>query len=194
MGKRAKEMRQHILDVASILFYQRGIRAVGVDTVVAEAGIAKMTLYSHFQSKDELIAAYLAQVNNRRMSFLRDEMKEATEKTPLEKILLLFDLYEAKIHSDEFRGCPFINGTAEITDASHPAKESIDAYCRDFRSLLYDLVKEADVKNPEKMTDVLWIIISGCLSNSLMTGDKEQIHHVRSTVQQLLNESIRTSH
>ncbi len=190
MAKRARQTRQHILDVASALFYQRGIRAVGVDTVVSEAGIAKMTLYNHFDSKDALIVAYLDQTSKKNMTDLQSELEKSVGKTPVERILLILDLYEARIHSPEFRGCPFMNGIAEIADKEHPARKIIDAYFQELRSILQELLEEAHMREPKELAYVLCVILSGCLANSVITGDKEQVHHVRSTVQRLLESHL----
>ncbi len=98
-------MKARILETADLLFYQRGIRAVGVDTIAAEIGISKRTLYNHFPSKDELIAAYLAG---------RFTKAPPSDKPPVEQILGTFDRLERGFASKGFRGCPFVNAVAEL--------------------------------------------------------------------------------
>src|SRR4030081_1383418 len=98
-------MKDRILETADRLFYLRGIRAVGVDTIAAEIGISKRTLYNHFPSKDELIAAYLAR---------RFRQVPASEKPPIEQILGTFDSLERHFARADFRGCPFVNAVAEL--------------------------------------------------------------------------------
>src|SRR5215469_14790327 len=103
MSKRSsakKAMRERILETADRLFYVQGIRAVGVDTVAAEIGISKRTLYNYFPSKDELVAAYLS----RRSSPIPEP-----DLPPAEQILGFFDHVERRLASEEFRGCPFVN-------------------------------------------------------------------------------------
>ena len=98
-------MHERILETADRLFYLRGIRAVGVDTIAAEIGISKRTLYNHFPSKNELIAAYL------KRRFLA---APASDKPPAEQILGTFDSLERRFASKDFRGCPFVNAVAEL--------------------------------------------------------------------------------
>src|ERR1700750_1935631 len=90
-------MKERILETADRLFYLRGIRAIGVDTIAAEIGISKRTLYNHFPYKDELIAAYLAR---------RSVPLPASGKPPLEQILGTFDSLERRFAAKDFRGCP----------------------------------------------------------------------------------------
>src|ERR1700677_4378268 len=100
----AKEaMQERILDTAGRLFYGQGIRAIGVDTIAAEIGISKRTLYNHFPSKDALIAAYLER---------RFVPPRASDKPPAEQILATFDALERRFSAKDFRGCPFVNAVA----------------------------------------------------------------------------------
>ena len=116
----AKEaMQQRILDTAGRLFYGQGIRAVGVDTIAAEIGISKRTLYNYFPSKDELILAYLSR------HFLEPRN---SERPLLEQILRQFDWMERWFATDTFRGCPFVNAVAELSDATHPGTKLAVAY------------------------------------------------------------------
>ena len=98
-------MKERILETADRLFYLQGIRAVGVDTIAAEIGISKRTLYNHFPSKDELIAAYLER---------RFTKAPASDKPPVEQILGTFDRIERGFAAKGFRGCPFVNAVAEL--------------------------------------------------------------------------------
>jgi len=116
----AKEaMQERILDTAGRLFYGQGIRAVGVDTIAAEIGISKRTLYNYYPSKDELIVAYLAR-------WLRPP--KTSDRPLIEQILRIFDLLERWFASDSFRGCPFVNAIAELGDATHPGTQMAVAY------------------------------------------------------------------
>src|SRR6201746_1648634 len=98
-------MKDRILETADRLFYLQGIRAVGVDTIAAEIGISKRTLYNHFPSKDALITAYLER---------RFVAPRPSEKPPAEQILATFDSLERRFSAKDFRGCPFVNAVAEL--------------------------------------------------------------------------------
>src|SRR3984957_2614081 len=107
-------IKERILDTADRLFYLKGIRAIGVDTIAAEIGISKRTLYNHFPSKDALIAAYLQR---------RFVTPRASEKPPAEQILATFDSLERRFASKDFRGCPFVNAVAEMGTEDRPVRD-----------------------------------------------------------------------
>jgi len=108
-------MHDRILDAADRLFYARGIQSIGVDAVVLEAGISKRTLYKHFGSREQLIAAYLTRRGAR-----QPEVSRPGEE--LSEILGVFKRFERWFASEPFRGCPFSNAIAELGgDPSHPA-------------------------------------------------------------------------
>src|SRR5262252_2663206 len=111
------DMKERILETADKLFYLQGIRAVGVDTIAAEAGISKRTLYNHFPSKDALILAYL----ERRLRELTSADAGLAELPPAEQILRVFERLERTIGRHGFRGCPFVNAVAEIGEPGHNA-------------------------------------------------------------------------
>src|SRR5579859_6258818 len=105
-------MKERILETADRLFYLKGIRAIGVDTIAAEIGISKRTLYNHFPSKDALITAYLTR---------RITPVDASDAPPAAQILGAFDRLEQSFGRPGYRGCPFVNAVAEIGEPGHPA-------------------------------------------------------------------------
>ena len=114
--------RQRILETADRLFYQGGVRAVGIDRIIAEAGVAKMSLYKHFPSKDDLILAVLQYREQGVLEFFRSAMERHGKKakTPLRAFFAaLKDFFE----SPGFRGCPFQNAAVELADPEHPGTE-----------------------------------------------------------------------
>src|SRR5712671_3173718 len=108
----APSAAERILAAADKLFYAQGIRTVGVDTVSAEAGVSKRTLYHHYPSKDALIAAYLT---------ARFKQLAPSDAPALEQILGNFDRLESLITDGSFRGCPYVNAVTELGDPRHPA-------------------------------------------------------------------------
>ena len=112
-------MNERILETADRLFYLRGIRVVGVDTIAAEIGISKRTLYNHFPSKDELISAYLAR---------RFRQVPASDKPPAEQILGTFDALERRFASKSFRGCPYVNAVVELGAADQSVRKIAIAF------------------------------------------------------------------
>src|SRR5712675_610024 len=129
-------MRGRILETADRLFYLQGIRAVGVDTIAAEAGISKRTLYNHFPSKDELISAYLQR---------RFTHAPASDKPPVEQILGTFDRLERGFASRGFRGCPFVNAVAELGAEDRSVKKIAIAFKESRRLWFRDLLVDGSI-------------------------------------------------
>lgn len=155
-------MRERILETADRLFYGRGIRAIGVDTVADEIGISKRTLYNHFPSKDALIAAYL----ERRFYAL-----PITDQPPAEQILGTFDRL-ARIFTDEgFRGCPFVNAVAEIGEPEHEANKLAIAFKEQRRLWFRDLLVKLKVRDAQGLASQLQMLVDGAIATMLVRGD-----------------------
>jgi AcrR family transcriptional regulator len=115
---------QRILDTAAELFYTRGIHAVGVDTIAAESGVTKRTLYDRFGSKDGLLVTYLEQRDRRWRALIEARLAERTD--PIDRVLTPFDVLPEWL-PDSSRGCSFINAFAELPDPAHPGRQVIVA-------------------------------------------------------------------
>src|SRR4029453_10882700 len=136
--KRAMEKR--ILDVVDRLFYGRGIRAIGVDTIADEVGISKRTLYNYYPSKDELITAYLAR---------RVQPRGYSDEPPAQQILGEFDRLERQFGPTGFRGCAFVNAVAELKDPKHAANKIALTFKELRRHWFRDLSARAGAAGPE---------------------------------------------
>jgi AcrR family transcriptional regulator len=164
-------MQERILQTADRLFYQQGIRVVGVDTVAAEIGISKRTLYNYFPSKDELIVAYLS----RRLRPI-----EASDSPPAEQILEDFDRLEKAMRSDGYRGCPFMNAVAELADPTHAAHKEKR------RTLFRTLLKKLSVPDPNGLATQLMILGEGAVAQALVHGDPKMARAAREAARVLL--------
>src|SRR5437868_6751707 len=114
----APDARERILKAADTLFYSRGIRATGIDEIIAVAGVAKASLYKHFVTKDALIAAYVS----RRDELWREDFERRLRDgdcSPRERLLRVFDLLQKWFRTKAFRGCAFINASVELADSRH---------------------------------------------------------------------------
>jgi AcrR family transcriptional regulator len=155
-------MTERILDAANRLFYQKGIRAIGVDAIAAEAGISKRSLYDTFPSKEALIAAYLRR---------RAQPVPASEDPPLQKVLALFDSLHRRFVSGNFRGCPFVNAVAEMAGES----EKVDNIARSFkdgrRELITTWLSQAGARNPRTLGVQVSLVMEGAYSVMLLHGD-----------------------
>ncbi|HEX3138461.1 MAG TPA: TetR/AcrR family transcriptional regulator [Rhizobacter sp.] len=172
-------MKLRILDAADRLFYGHGIQAVGVDAVAAEAGISKRTLYNHFPSKDELIAAYL----QRRTAGLG-----AIDGPPLTQILGAFDFLARWFGSKHFRGCPFVNAVSELSgDRQHPAM-AIAAAQKAKRLAHFEAQLQAlGVADAGGVAQQLVILFEGAIAISLVRGgDPKAAHAARAAACTLL--------
>jgi AcrR family transcriptional regulator len=157
---------ERILTVASDLFYREGIRAVGIDRIIAEAGVAKASLYANFKSKDELIVAYLAHQSG----VWRDDVDAALAaiEDPAEGIRRLFEVLADDFDDSVFRGCPFANAAAEYPDAAHPSRRVIDDYRSWLRERLTGLARAAELQHPGGVATALVMVYDGaCVSAKL---------------------------
>lgn len=182
----ARTVADRILSTASDLFYKEGVRAVGIQRVIDEAGIAKASLYAHYASKDELVAACLTKHG----AAARASISSRLERPGLDargRLLALFDSQIENIESPEFRGCPFLNANSEIADPAHPAKPIIGAQRAWLHSVIAGLVKDAGVTSPEHVAGTLVVLFDGALSSSLVDGNSAPARHARWAAEQLLD-------
>ena len=155
-------MPDYIAEVAAGLFYRDGIHAVGVDRVAATAGLTKRTLYRHFRSKDELIAASLRRAP-------RVQFPEHGE--PVERILGAFDMLETFLDGSDYRGCPYIIFTAELTEPRHPARRMIEHLLEKRRTWFRDRATEAGLANPDDVAEQLDVLFDGAAASGAKRGD-----------------------
>src|SRR4051812_4365747 len=127
-ARRESPARRRIIDTALALFYAEGIHAVGIDRIIAEAGVAKATFYHHFPAKDDLICAYLEE----QISSVR-QITVPQGTAPEEKIVHVFEAIGEITCKPGFRGCAFINAAAEYPDPGHPVRRVVDTFRRWFR-------------------------------------------------------------
>jgi len=165
----SSEVRERILDTASRLFYAEGIRAVGIDRIVAESGVAKMSLYNHFRSKDELVVAHLERRHERWKEWFHHALSKQTLQ-PGEHVLAFFDALGEWLQQNHFRGCPFINASLELVNPKHPARRVADrhrAYVRDF---IADQLRADGIAPSGLLVDQLILLMDGAVTGSVMGG------------------------
>lgn len=154
--------RDRILTTAAELFYQEGTQNVGIDRIISESGVAKMSLYNHFKGKDALIAAWLEERNTRSCQWLQSTV-EGLATEPRDRLLAIFDALATWFEQPNFRGCAFINTMAELADASHPATQVAVAHKRAIADYILSLVTAAEVPEPEILTQQLLILFEGAI-------------------------------
>jgi AcrR family transcriptional regulator len=176
---------QRLLEVAAEVFYAEGIRATGVDTLVARAGVSKPTLYAQFGSKEELLAAVLDRRRADREQALSRFLAEVGGAGP-GRLLAVFD-WLADGHSGEgFRGCPFTNAAVELPDAGHPVRRVIWAYKDGLRRTLAGLAEDAGLTQSEELADALLMLIDGASARVLVAGDRSAMRRAKAAAARLI--------
>lgn len=151
-----------LLSTAADLFYRRGIRAVGIDTVVSDSGVAKMTLYKHFASKDLLVAAALDQQGKQWRDWFEVAVLAAGTDAR-SRLLAMFDVLGGWLARDDFRGCALINAALELREQEHPARAIIQEHKSWLRDFVLGLVREARLAEPQCSADALVLLIEGAI-------------------------------
>ena len=178
--------RERLLAAAGELFYRRGIHAVGIDEVIAAAGVAKMSLYRHFASKDELIAAYLEECD---AGYWRrwDDIVARHPGAPRQQLRALFAWLAHHATKPDWRGCPFINAATEFPAPDHPARRVAEANKRKLRQRLLALARAARARQPERLADQLTLLFEGAYSSALTYGANGPARAVAAAAEALLD-------
>jgi AcrR family transcriptional regulator len=165
-----------LLAAATELFYEQGVRAVGIDLVIEHAGVAKASLYTSFGSKEELVRSYLEGRHVARRARL--ERKLTGYATPREKLLGVFDLLTEVTADASFRGCPFLRADAETLPGS-AVKEICDVSRAWLRGVLIDLAREAAARDPERLAAQLALLYDGVMVAAQMDGNRAAAREAR---------------
>ncbi|MGH3611228.1 MAG: TetR/AcrR family transcriptional regulator [Pseudonocardia sp.] len=175
---------QRVLDAAERLFYAGGVQAVGIDAIVAEAGVATKTLYTHFGSKDGLVEAYLRRRDRRWLSWLADRTERAAPGR--DRILAVFDALGEWFAEPGFNGCAFINVAGELHDS--PAARAV---ARDhqvaLRTMLRTIAAGTDTIGPESLADRLMLLVEGAIVTAHVEGDERAATRARSAAAALVD-------
>ncbi|VWD15396.1 TetR family transcriptional regulator [Burkholderia lata] len=162
--RNAPDTRERILQTASELFYREGTRAVGVDLIVGQAGVAKTSLYRHFTTKDDLIEAFLLREDADFWAHW-DAVAAQYRRTPREELDAQLQWIGERIARPGYRGCPQINIAAEYADGNHPARKVAVAHKQELRRRLTELAGAIGVDEPETSALRLATVIDGALSS-----------------------------
>lgn len=170
--------RDHLLATAFRLFYRDGYHAIGIDTILAEAGLAKMTLYHHFASKEELIVAVL----ERRSEQVRASLAALLAKagtSPRKRFLTVFDRYESWFASPEFNGCPFIRAVAEYPALDSPVHQAVIRHKQRGVDTLRNLLADLEVSGPDVLAQQISLLLEGAIVSAHTFGDPTTLDRAR---------------
>lgn len=174
--------RRRLLDTATRLFYAEGIRAVGIDRIIAEAQIAKATFYNHFPSKDDLVLAYIEEQDQ----IGRSAVAALPPGSPREVIMAVMGRIADAGLANGYRGCPFLNAAAEYPDAAHPVRQAIDARRAWYRGLLRKLLAAAGDSTPTVTAALLVALSDGLLESAYLDDPRRIPDLTREAVARLL--------
>jgi AcrR family transcriptional regulator len=169
---------QRVLAAASRLFYANGIHAVGVDTIAAEAGVTKKTLYDRFGSKEALVGAYLRARDHEWRAYLEDYVS-ARSDDPAQQLLDAFDALAAWSRERSPRGCSSVNAHAELPDADHAGHRAIVEQKRWMSGFFAARARAAGLREPDSVADDLMLLYDGALVTSGMHTVDDAIARAR---------------
>jgi len=184
----ASEARQRVLETADRLFYRDGIRAAGIDVIIAEAGVAKMTLYAHFRSKDDLILAVLQYREERVLEFFRTAMERHGKRTR-DKLRAFFAALKEWFESPGFRGCAFQNAAVELADPNHPGTQFVRDHKRRFAAMLRGFVDESVGSGAAKLAPAVALLVEGAIVTAVVQGTPNAADVARDTALKLVEEA-----
>jgi AcrR family transcriptional regulator len=182
---RESPARRRILDAAAEMFYARGIRGVGMDTIIAASGVAKATLYAHFPTKDDLVLAYLARADTAWQGKLRAAAATAGPD-PREQLVGLFDALEEACAGTGFRGCAFINTAAESAPGSVVNGATV-AHKQAVRQWISELAAQADAADPPALARALTVLLDGGLAAGALEANPDISEQARRAARTLVD-------
>ncbi len=181
--------RDHLIDTAIRLFNENGYHATGIDKILAESGVAKMTLYKHFKSKDELILAALARRDRRWREWLEGALERRAE-TPRGRLLAVFDALGQWFVSPEFQGCMFIRAAGEYGETGNPIHMAAARHQSEVLHLLRGLCAAAGAARSAQLARRLMLLIQGAIAIAQVHGPVGAAAEARNAAETLIAEAI----
>ncbi len=186
---RAPSAAERLLDAAARLFYTRGVPNVGINEIIARAGVARMTLYHHFPSKDDLVKAVLERRLNERAAWLAraDDMADA----PAQRVLAVFDLLAEWFETPDYRGCPLLAATFELGGQLNAARPYARTHQAAVRSYFQERLTEAGVSASAEVAAQLHLLLEGAAAVAVVDGGAATARAARAAAETLVNAALR---
>jgi AcrR family transcriptional regulator len=181
------DARERILETAYELFSRQGIRAVGIDSIIRQSGVARMTLYRHFGSKDALVLAFLERREERWTKDWLQREVERRDADPSERLLAIFDVFDEWFRREDFEGCSFINVLLEIADPTSELYRASADYLARIRAFVAELANEAGVTDPEALAHKWHILMKGSIV-AAGEGDRRAARRAKEVAALILRE------
>jgi AcrR family transcriptional regulator len=169
-------VRERILETASEMFYQKGIQAVGVDAIIDGADVARMSFYRHFKSKEGLVLAYLERRDEQFRAWLDAEVRRRAPR-PADRPLAVFDALAARLGTENYRGCAFLNAMAEIADRDAAVHRAAAAHKEKIRVYLARLLRAAG-RDASLAPDLL-MLMDGAVVSAVREGSARPARRAR---------------
>jgi len=188
--KRAQK-REHLIEVASEMFNRLGYHSVGVDQIIADAGIAKTTLYRHFKSKDELIIEVLRRID----ANSRDNMRKAIDtftSDPNQKLLASFDYLEEWFKDNTFYGCPFMSAAGEYNKRTNPVFQEVMLHKRLVIAYFEELARAAGLNEPVRIAEEINLLHEGAAAVAQINGEPATARMAKAVAIRLIEDAERT--
>jgi AcrR family transcriptional regulator len=181
--------QQRILDTAAQLFEANGLRAVGINTIIARSGVAKDTLYRHYPSKDDLVVAVLRQRDAQWCAWLKAGVRRRAE-APAAQLLAVFDVLDGDLRKRDYRGSAFLAASTDYADPEHPVRRACAEHKARVRAWLAELAEHAGAPDPEGLAYGLMLLIDGALCARSMQNDPRAGARARVTAEVLVREAM----
>ena len=178
--------RERILEVAGQLFYQNGIRAVGIDTIIAQADVAKMTFYKHFKSKDLLIVEFLKRRDENWRAWFEAAVYRLAPRAE-DRPLAIFDALEERFLTADFRGCAFINTMVEIANGDHLAHQTAAEHKQKVREFVRSVLVAAQVNEAEELSKAFILLMDGAIVTAVREKNPDAAQAAKKIAASLLS-------
>jgi AcrR family transcriptional regulator len=182
--------RERIVETAERLFYAEGVRSVGIDRIIAEAEVAKMTLYNHFSSKDDLILAVLQYREGQVNEMFARSMERHTRKG-MDRLEAFFAALKDWFKSSGFRGCSFINASVELADASHPASQFAAEHKEGFHEMLKEIIQQTRGAKAASMAPAIALMVEGAIVTAVMEQSSDSADVAKEAALALVSKTSR---
>ncbi len=179
------DARERLLDAAYELFSTRGVQAVGIDTIIQRSGVARQTMYRNFDSKQDLVLAFLAR---REQLWTHDWLQATVDRAaadPGARLLAIFDAFDRWFHDPGFEGCSFINVMLEHPDPEHPVHQACAAHLAEIRRYVAELARGAGIDDADSFARQWHLLMKGSIV-AAAEGDLDAAKRARQIGQQLL--------
>ncbi len=190
MTETKSKARQRIVETAERLFYAEGVRSVGIDRIIAEAEVAKMTLYNHFSSKDDLILAVL-QFREVKFGGMFEKWMERHVKKGTDRFEAFFAALKDWFDSPGFRGCAFINAVVELADARHAASQFSAEHKERFHEMLKEIITETGGKKAASAAPAIALMVEGAIVTAVMEQTSDPADVAKDAALVLVSKSSR---